>query len=213
MPPTRWEASQRPLFVKTVWIAGARHAILSQDDPARRCPTIGNPARRSNRRACSAPAVKSSSTRARNLTAQSTIEACLSNRSLETPAEESPRPNQFTERVYQWLEAAGKVRPPTPFEGALWESPRGELLDLNGGPLRLATKNVELNVSCASFGTCKRTPTNSADTRSPSPGLVQTFSPPKQITARPSTTGTRPQLHIFMPLVQAMQRPSIDTRL
>jgi hypothetical protein len=29
----RWEASQRPLFVKTVWQNGVRHAILSKDDP------------------------------------------------------------------------------------------------------------------------------------------------------------------------------------
>ncbi|XP_059487525.1 uncharacterized protein LOC132203638 [Neocloeon triangulifer] len=29
----RWETSQRPLFVKTVWQNGVRHAILSKDDP------------------------------------------------------------------------------------------------------------------------------------------------------------------------------------
>lgn len=29
----RWQSSQRPLFVRTVWVNGIRHAILSADDP------------------------------------------------------------------------------------------------------------------------------------------------------------------------------------
>ncbi|XP_049855422.1 uncharacterized protein LOC126335989 [Schistocerca gregaria] len=32
--PARWASSQRPLLVRTVWVDGARHAILSADDPA-----------------------------------------------------------------------------------------------------------------------------------------------------------------------------------
>jgi hypothetical protein len=31
--PARWQSSQRPLFVRTVWVNGLRHAILSADDP------------------------------------------------------------------------------------------------------------------------------------------------------------------------------------
>lgn len=31
--PPRWQSSQRPLFVRTVWVNGIRHAILSADDP------------------------------------------------------------------------------------------------------------------------------------------------------------------------------------
>lgn len=31
--PSRWESSNRPLFVRTVWVNGLRHAILSTDDP------------------------------------------------------------------------------------------------------------------------------------------------------------------------------------
>lgn len=30
----RWESSQRPLFVKSVWLDGYRHAILTKEDPA-----------------------------------------------------------------------------------------------------------------------------------------------------------------------------------
>lgn len=32
--PCHWESSQRPLFVKTVWKNGYRHAILTKEDPA-----------------------------------------------------------------------------------------------------------------------------------------------------------------------------------
>lgn len=32
--PCHWETSQRPLFVKSVWQNGYRHAILSKEDPA-----------------------------------------------------------------------------------------------------------------------------------------------------------------------------------
>lgn len=35
--PARWQSSERPLFVRTVWVDGAHHAILSPDDPALRC--------------------------------------------------------------------------------------------------------------------------------------------------------------------------------
>lgn len=31
--PTHWESSKRPLFVRTVFVNGNRHAILSQEDP------------------------------------------------------------------------------------------------------------------------------------------------------------------------------------
>ncbi|XP_060803248.1 uncharacterized protein LOC132902387 [Amyelois transitella] len=31
--PALWQSSQRPMYVKTVWIDGFRHAVLSQDDP------------------------------------------------------------------------------------------------------------------------------------------------------------------------------------
>ncbi|XP_054285809.1 uncharacterized protein LOC129002197 [Macrosteles quadrilineatus] len=34
----RWQSSQRPLFVRTVWVDGRRHAILSRDDPLVRLP-------------------------------------------------------------------------------------------------------------------------------------------------------------------------------
>lgn len=34
MSSSRWESSQRPLFVKSVWMNGYRHAILSKEDPA-----------------------------------------------------------------------------------------------------------------------------------------------------------------------------------
>lgn len=48
MMPARWQSSQRPLFVRTVWVNGLRHAILSSDDPLFRCrsPTVSNSARR-----------------------------------------------------------------------------------------------------------------------------------------------------------------------
>ncbi|XP_049948218.1 basic proline-rich protein-like [Schistocerca serialis cubense] len=36
--PARWASSQRPLLVRTVWVDGARHAILSADDPAAHGP-------------------------------------------------------------------------------------------------------------------------------------------------------------------------------
>lgn len=44
----RWQSSQRPLFVRTVWVDGVRHAILSADDPLFQCrsPTISNSATR-----------------------------------------------------------------------------------------------------------------------------------------------------------------------
>lgn len=46
--PARWQSSQRPLFVRTVWVNGLRHAILSAEDPLFRCrsPTVSNPASR-----------------------------------------------------------------------------------------------------------------------------------------------------------------------
>ncbi|XP_028166964.1 uncharacterized protein LOC114357525 [Ostrinia furnacalis] len=31
--PALWQSSQRPMYVRTVWVDGFRHAILSQDDP------------------------------------------------------------------------------------------------------------------------------------------------------------------------------------
>lgn len=31
--PTLWESSKRPMYVKTVWVDGFRHAILTHDDP------------------------------------------------------------------------------------------------------------------------------------------------------------------------------------
>jgi hypothetical protein len=31
--PALWQASQRPMYVRTVWVDGFRHAILSHDDP------------------------------------------------------------------------------------------------------------------------------------------------------------------------------------
>jgi hypothetical protein len=46
--PARWQSSQRPLFVRTVWMNGLRHAILSADDPLFRCrsPAVSNSASR-----------------------------------------------------------------------------------------------------------------------------------------------------------------------
>jgi hypothetical protein len=40
--PARWQSSQKPLFVRTVWVNGLRHAILSADDPLFQCrsPTV-----------------------------------------------------------------------------------------------------------------------------------------------------------------------------
>lgn len=37
---TRWESSQRPLFVKSVWMNGYRHAVLSKEDPIGRPKTV-----------------------------------------------------------------------------------------------------------------------------------------------------------------------------
>lgn len=37
MPAARWQSSQGPLFVPTVWVNGLRHAILSADDPLFQC--------------------------------------------------------------------------------------------------------------------------------------------------------------------------------
>jgi hypothetical protein len=37
MPAARWQSSQGPLFVRTVWVNGLRHAILSADDPLFQC--------------------------------------------------------------------------------------------------------------------------------------------------------------------------------
>lgn len=31
--PALWQSSQRPMYVRTVWVDGFRHAILTQDDP------------------------------------------------------------------------------------------------------------------------------------------------------------------------------------
>ncbi|XP_075977495.1 uncharacterized protein LOC142977483 [Anticarsia gemmatalis] len=31
--PVLWQSSQRPMYVRTVWVGGFRHAILTQDDP------------------------------------------------------------------------------------------------------------------------------------------------------------------------------------
>lgn len=31
--PALWQSSQRPMYVRTVWVGGFRHAILTQDDP------------------------------------------------------------------------------------------------------------------------------------------------------------------------------------
>jgi len=44
MPTARWQSSQKPLFVRTVWVNGLRHAILSADDPLFQCrsPVISN---------------------------------------------------------------------------------------------------------------------------------------------------------------------------
>ena len=41
--PARWQSSQRPLFVRTVWVNGIRHAILSADDPLFQCRSPGIP--------------------------------------------------------------------------------------------------------------------------------------------------------------------------
>jgi hypothetical protein len=40
--PARWQSSQKPLFVRTVWVNGLRHAVLSADDPLFQCrsPTV-----------------------------------------------------------------------------------------------------------------------------------------------------------------------------
>lgn len=52
VPAARWQSSQRPLFVRTVFVNGLRHAILSADDPLLqyrdpapvRVPSVGRPA-------------------------------------------------------------------------------------------------------------------------------------------------------------------------
>ncbi|XP_034832355.1 uncharacterized protein [Maniola hyperantus] len=31
--PARWQSSQHPMYIRTVWVDGFRHAILTQDDP------------------------------------------------------------------------------------------------------------------------------------------------------------------------------------
>jgi hypothetical protein len=59
--PARWQSSQRPLFVRTVWVNGLRHAVLSADDPLFQCrsPVVSNSGRRSG--SCSSVSTATSS--------------------------------------------------------------------------------------------------------------------------------------------------------
>jgi hypothetical protein len=59
--PARWQSSQRPLFVRTVWVNGLRHAVLSADDPLFRCrgPVVSSSGRRSG--SCSSVSTVTSS--------------------------------------------------------------------------------------------------------------------------------------------------------
>ena len=59
--PARWQSSQRPLFVRTVWVNGLRHAVLSADDPLFRCrgPVVSSSGRRSG--SCSSVSTLTSS--------------------------------------------------------------------------------------------------------------------------------------------------------
>lgn len=44
--PVRWQSSQGPLFVRTVWVNGLRHAVLSADDPLFQCRSRAIPSSR-----------------------------------------------------------------------------------------------------------------------------------------------------------------------
>jgi hypothetical protein len=84
----RWETSQRPLFVKTVWRNGLRHAILSKDDPL--CT------RREQRRDTSNPTIltrliPSQSSQVITPARPSELERCLMKLQLVLATE--PRPN------------------------------------------------------------------------------------------------------------------------
>lgn len=59
--PARWQSSERPLFVRTVWVNGLRHAVLSAEDPLFRCrdPVVSSSSRRSG--SCSSVSTVTSS--------------------------------------------------------------------------------------------------------------------------------------------------------
>lgn len=176
--PSRWAASERPLFVRTVWVSGARHAILSPDDPAK-------DQYRPRRKPRTAP-------ERRQDTPDSTLEDCLTNTSLQDKDE------RFSQRIYQWLESSGKIRPPTPFEGALWEPPREHgNLDVPVEPMTLTAKRLDLQLVCSGIPRGPGSPP-----LPPTPPVIHTFIKQKHPQALiPTCPAARPQLHIFMPLI------------
>ncbi|BES87712.1 unnamed protein product [Nesidiocoris tenuis] len=198
--PSRWDASTRPLFVRTVWVSGARHAILTPDDPAKdfiRCPTTS--ARRRRRETRSAPAKCE----------EADVQLCLTNASfdLERNYDNDDNDDSFSDRVIQWLESSGKIgRPPTPFEGALWERPKPvDDLNVPAEPVKLTAKRLDLQLTCSGMGTSRGSHCLAST-------LHLTSTPPfennhvtfkaQTSTSLPKTinpTTARPQLHIFMP--------------
>jgi hypothetical protein len=110
--PARWQSSQGPLFVRTVWMNGLHHAILSADDPLFQCrsPTISRSGARPG--SCST-STSSSSGSAHNC---DDLEHCLvklqlvltsnqssaksNTRALSRQRNSSSRPRQNTEPCY-----------------------------------------------------------------------------------------------------------------
>jgi hypothetical protein len=89
--PARWQSSQRPLFVRTVWVNGLRHAILSADDPLFQCrsPTVSNSAGRPGSCSSVGTFTSSSSGSAHNCD----LEPCLIKLQLVLTSNTSPTNN------------------------------------------------------------------------------------------------------------------------
>lgn len=85
--PARWQSSQRPLFVRTVWVNGLRHAVLSADDPLFRCrgPVVSSSGRRSG--SCSSVSTVTSSSSGSAHSCD--LEHCLIKLQLVIPSDKS----------------------------------------------------------------------------------------------------------------------------
>lgn len=143
--PGRWESSGRPLFVRTVWIKGIRHVVLSKNDPLLREMVPDIPFRAGHVSAptsepallpspISAPSMTSACSSALTSSTEPLPESLLLNRCQKTeqePVDEEDSPKTNKVKKYSLL---GRTR---------WgESARGRQLFL---PIDEAPATVELN--------------------------------------------------------------------
>lgn len=87
-PPVRWQSSQRPLFVRTVWVDGLRHAVLSADDPLFQCRSPVAPS--SGRRCCSRSSVSTVTSSSSGSAHSCDLEQCLVKLQLVITSNKSP---------------------------------------------------------------------------------------------------------------------------